>query len=173
MEYSAKFAAVAQMSHNLLDFTVNFCHLAVTNLFIDETLKSLFWIGANYLHPVDLPDTSGLNRRDAIIRRWRAIARRNASARARGEGDSADPQWLWPGEWAHNTCGWGYTGGNRDCGPADELQHGGIYSHPIPPSTSFIIAVSRQHWNLYRLWIACLFWIIVVSRQHETVSLTC
>ncbi|XDV38558.1 hypothetical protein PO909_007932 [Leuciscus waleckii] len=27
----------------------------------DETLKSLFWIGANYHHPIDLTDTTGLN----------------------------------------------------------------------------------------------------------------
>ncbi|ROL45287.1 hypothetical protein DPX16_17898 [Anabarilius grahami] len=44
-------------------------HFAIAPVvFGDKTLKSLFWIWFNYHHPVDLPDTSGLNWRDAIIR---------------------------------------------------------------------------------------------------------
>lgn len=64
MDYAAKFTAVAQMSHNFFTFTEHFCHLVVTS----KTLKSFFWIGANYHYPVDLPDTSGLDWREAIIR---------------------------------------------------------------------------------------------------------
>ncbi|XDV30848.1 hypothetical protein PO909_033682 [Leuciscus waleckii] len=46
----------------------SFYHLAATAPFDDETLKSIFWIGAYYYHPVDLPDTTGLGWREAIIR---------------------------------------------------------------------------------------------------------
>lgn len=53
------------MSHNFFDFTESFCHLAITCPFDDETLKSLFWIGANYHHAVDLQDTTGLYWREA------------------------------------------------------------------------------------------------------------
>lgn len=68
MEYVAKFAAVAQMSHDFLIYTEQFCRLAITCPYDDETLKSLFWIGANYHHQVDLTDTSELDWREAIIR---------------------------------------------------------------------------------------------------------
>lgn len=60
MDYVAKFTAMAQTSHNLLDYIEGFCRLAVNTLFDDETLKSLLWIRVNYNHPVDLPDTTGL-----------------------------------------------------------------------------------------------------------------
>ncbi|ROL32997.1 hypothetical protein DPX16_5892 [Anabarilius grahami] len=43
----------------------------------DETIKSLFWIGASYHHPVDLPDTSGLAWREAIIRCLESICPRS------------------------------------------------------------------------------------------------
>ncbi|KAI2657357.1 DNA-directed RNA polymerase II subunit RPB1 [Labeo rohita] len=33
----------------------------------DATINSLFWIGANYNCPVDLPDTTGLSRREGIL----------------------------------------------------------------------------------------------------------
>ncbi len=33
----------------------------------DATLNSLFWIGANYHRPVDLPDTTGLSWREGIL----------------------------------------------------------------------------------------------------------
>lgn len=56
----------SQSEYNFVTYTEVFCHLAVTSSFDDET-KALFWIGANY-HPVDLPDTFGLNWMDAIIR---------------------------------------------------------------------------------------------------------
>ncbi|ROL05642.1 hypothetical protein DPX16_4860 [Anabarilius grahami] len=43
----------------------------------DETLKSLFWNRANYHHPVDLPDTSGLDWREAIIRCLESVCPRS------------------------------------------------------------------------------------------------
>ncbi|XP_016086355.1 sterol O-acyltransferase 1-like [Sinocyclocheilus grahami] len=39
----------------------DFYLLAVTCPFDDETLKSLFWIGANYHRPIDLPDSMALS----------------------------------------------------------------------------------------------------------------
>lgn len=57
---AAKFSTVAQISHNLLEYTEWFFCLAVTCPYDDKTLKSLFWIGVNYHQPVDLPDTSRL-----------------------------------------------------------------------------------------------------------------
>ncbi|KAL0154679.1 hypothetical protein M9458_048942, partial [Cirrhinus mrigala] len=34
----------------------------------DAAINSLFWIGANYKRPVDLPDTTGLSWRKGILR---------------------------------------------------------------------------------------------------------
>ncbi|ROL41264.1 hypothetical protein DPX16_5373 [Anabarilius grahami] len=42
-----------------------FFHLALTCPFDDESLKSMFWIGVNFHRPVDLPDTTDLNWREA------------------------------------------------------------------------------------------------------------
>ncbi|KAL0185592.1 hypothetical protein M9458_017262, partial [Cirrhinus mrigala] len=42
--------------------------LATMSALHDATLSSLFWIGANYNHPVDLPDTTGLSWREMILR---------------------------------------------------------------------------------------------------------
>ncbi|KAL0163850.1 hypothetical protein M9458_039603, partial [Cirrhinus mrigala] len=33
----------------------------------NTTINSLFWIGANYYRPVDLPDTTGLSWREGIL----------------------------------------------------------------------------------------------------------
>lgn len=55
MDFTAKFAAVAQMSKDFFVFTDQFFRLAITCPYDDETLKSLFWIGANYHRPVDHP----------------------------------------------------------------------------------------------------------------------
>ncbi|ROJ62535.1 hypothetical protein DPX16_21521 [Anabarilius grahami] len=51
-----------------MDYSLQFCRLPVNSTYEDETLRSLFWIGANYHHPVDLSDTKGLSLREAIIR---------------------------------------------------------------------------------------------------------
>ncbi|CAM4732978.1 unnamed protein product [Leuciscus chuanchicus] len=50
MDYAARFTAVSHENTNFLSFT------------------GIFRIGANYHYPVDLPDTSGLNYKEAIIR---------------------------------------------------------------------------------------------------------
>lgn len=72
MNYAAKFAALTRRGQNLMDYTLQFCHLAVRSPFDDETIKTLYWIGANYKHQVDLPDMQGLSWRDAILENvWR------------------------------------------------------------------------------------------------------
>lgn len=67
------FSTVAQITHNFLDFTECFCCLAVTCPYDDETLKSLFWIGANFHHAVQLPDNTALTWKEVIIRYLESI----------------------------------------------------------------------------------------------------
>ncbi|KAL0150420.1 hypothetical protein M9458_054237, partial [Cirrhinus mrigala] len=47
--------------------TPELCSLAMATALDDATVNSLFWIGANYYHPVDLADTTGLNWREEIL----------------------------------------------------------------------------------------------------------
>lgn len=56
MENAARFSAVACERLSLMDFALRFSQLALRMAFDDETLKSLFWIRANYYLPVDIPD---------------------------------------------------------------------------------------------------------------------
>ncbi len=65
---AAKFTALAHKDLPILEYAVEFSQLAVLSAFDDAALNSLFWIWANYHCPVDFPDTTGLNWRDAIIR---------------------------------------------------------------------------------------------------------
>ncbi|KAK2881359.1 hypothetical protein Q8A67_018627 [Cirrhinus molitorella] len=67
MEFAARFIALAQRSQDLEDFVRDFSYFATTTTFDNETLKSLFWIGANSHHSVDLPDTTGLNWRKVNV----------------------------------------------------------------------------------------------------------
>lgn len=48
MDYAAEFTALAREELSFVDYTSCFCQLGHQTLFNDETLKSLFWIGANY-----------------------------------------------------------------------------------------------------------------------------
>ncbi|KAL0190721.1 hypothetical protein M9458_013419, partial [Cirrhinus mrigala] len=50
------------------DYVQEFCRLAMMSGLNDAAINSLFWIGTNYYHPVDLPDTTGLSRREGILR---------------------------------------------------------------------------------------------------------
>lgn len=63
-----QFILVVQESTNLLNFIEKFSHLAATFPLDDENLKTIFWIGVNFHHPVDLPDTIGLDWRETVIR---------------------------------------------------------------------------------------------------------
>ncbi len=62
------FVTLARQNLPLLEYADEFSQLAVLMAFDDMMLISLFWIGANHHQPVDLPDTTGLSWREAIIR---------------------------------------------------------------------------------------------------------
>ncbi len=57
--HAALFTSLARKDLPLLEYVVEFSQLAVLTAFDDAALNSLFWIGANYHCPVDLPDTTG------------------------------------------------------------------------------------------------------------------
>ncbi len=57
----------AEISRWCMEYAHEFCGLAVWAALDNDTLISLFWIGANYHRPVDLPDTTGLSWREGIL----------------------------------------------------------------------------------------------------------
>lgn len=68
MEHAARFTTLARRSQEIEDFGRDFGRFTFTTTFVDEMLKSLFKIGANCHRPIDLPDTTRLNLREAIVR---------------------------------------------------------------------------------------------------------
>lgn len=56
MENAALFTELAHKGLTLLDYTVQFCTVAQWKTLDDGTLKSLYWIEANYHLLIDLPD---------------------------------------------------------------------------------------------------------------------
>ncbi|XDV17551.1 hypothetical protein PO909_023392 [Leuciscus waleckii] len=69
-----QFVPIAQESTEFFSFVVNFIRRAVTSPLNDETLKLLFWIRANFHQATDLPNTDGLNWREAISRHLVSVA---------------------------------------------------------------------------------------------------
>ncbi|KAL0173806.1 hypothetical protein M9458_029774, partial [Cirrhinus mrigala] len=67
MEVAACFSALARRDLPFVEYAREFCGLATMLVLDDATLNSLFWIGANYYHSVDLPDTTGLSWREGIL----------------------------------------------------------------------------------------------------------
>lgn len=59
MEFAAAFSVLTKEGLSFMEYSFQFCQLAQRTTFHDMTLKSLFWIGANYNHSVDLPDIKG------------------------------------------------------------------------------------------------------------------
>lgn len=51
MDLPAQFAALARKGLNFMDCTVEFCRLTILSHYDDETLGSLYWIGAQLLPP--------------------------------------------------------------------------------------------------------------------------
>lgn len=68
MEYAALFTASAREGLLLRDYSLRFSQLAHRTAFNDETLKSLYWIGANYHRPEELPDIKKDTWREAVLR---------------------------------------------------------------------------------------------------------
>ncbi len=64
METAARFSALAHLDLPFVEFSREFCRLAARTALDAAALNSLFWIGANYHRPVDLPDTTGLSWRE-------------------------------------------------------------------------------------------------------------
>ncbi|XDV20061.1 hypothetical protein PO909_025443 [Leuciscus waleckii] len=77
MDDRATFVAIAQEGTEFFSFTENFIRRAVTSSLDDETFKLLFWIGANFHQAIDLPNTDGLNWREAISRCLVSVASRS------------------------------------------------------------------------------------------------
>ncbi|KAI2660142.1 Cytochrome c biogenesis protein CcsA [Labeo rohita] len=61
-------AALARRDLPFVEYAWEFCGLAMRSGLDDATINSLFWIGANYYCPVDLPETTGLSWREGILR---------------------------------------------------------------------------------------------------------
>ncbi len=68
MEVTKLFSALARRDLPFVEYAREFCGLAVCTALDDAKLNSLFWIGANYHSPMDLPDTTGLSWREGILR---------------------------------------------------------------------------------------------------------
>ncbi len=71
------FVFLARKDLPLVEYAVEISQLAILTAFDDAALNSLFWIGANYHHPVDLPNTTGLSCREAIIRCLESVSPRS------------------------------------------------------------------------------------------------
>ncbi len=68
MEDAAGFAALAHLGLPFFEYARDFCGLAAATALEDATLNLLFWLGANYHRPVDLPDTIGQSWREGVFR---------------------------------------------------------------------------------------------------------
>lgn len=86
MDEWAKFIAVPQESHNFLEFTREFVQLAITNSLDDETLRTLFQIGATLNQSINLPDTTK-GRRHLVSGERYVLIRNTARPRARSTSD--------------------------------------------------------------------------------------
>lgn len=64
----SKFINMAQKSHNILEYTRELLWLAIASSLDNETLKTLFQIRVTFNNHIDLPDTTGLNWRENVIR---------------------------------------------------------------------------------------------------------
>ncbi len=94
MEFVDRLTALAHRDLPLTEFVKEFSGLAVWTGFDDATLNSLFWIGANYHRPVDLPDTTGLRWREGILQCLESVllrSRTNPPTAARSSPPSVAP----------------------------------------------------------------------------------
>ncbi len=68
MEFTACAYALSRRNLSFVEFAWEFCGLAVVMELHDTAILHLFRLGANYQHPMDLPDTTGLCWREGIYR---------------------------------------------------------------------------------------------------------
>ncbi len=80
MEVADRFSALACLDLPFVAFAWEFCGIDANTALDDATLNSLFWIGANYHRPVDLPDTPGLSWREGILRCLESVQPRSRSS---------------------------------------------------------------------------------------------
>lgn len=68
MDLAAEFTAFAHEGLPVLEYNVRFCQLTLGSHFDDKTLKSLYWVGANYYNPLDLPEISKGTWREPLLK---------------------------------------------------------------------------------------------------------
>ncbi len=68
MDEHAQFILMAHTTKEPLDFARAFVRLALTSSLEGDVLKTLFRLGISYHQSIELPDTSNLNWKEAIIR---------------------------------------------------------------------------------------------------------
>ncbi|XP_058601096.1 mucin-7-like [Onychostoma macrolepis] len=74
------FSALALRDLLLMEYAQEFCGIVASMALDDATMNSLFWIGANYDRPVDLPDTTGLSWREGILRCLESVRPRSRTS---------------------------------------------------------------------------------------------
>lgn len=82
METAARFAALAHRDLPFVENAWEFCRLAVCRPLDNAMLNLLFWIGANYHHPVDFPDTTGLSWTEGILWYLESILPRSRTSKS-------------------------------------------------------------------------------------------
>ncbi len=68
MEFAAGVLALIRWDLSFTEYTGEFCGLAASTELHDAPILHLFWLGANYHCPMDLPDITGLCWREGIYR---------------------------------------------------------------------------------------------------------
>ncbi len=67
MEVAACIFALSRRDLPVYEYAGEFYRLAAETALDDAVINHLFWLGANYHHPVDLPDTTGLSWREGCV----------------------------------------------------------------------------------------------------------
>ncbi len=67
MEFAACVLALIRRDLSFVEYGGEFCGLAAVAELHDTAILHLFWLGACYHHPMDLPDTTGLCWREGIF----------------------------------------------------------------------------------------------------------
>ncbi len=80
MDVADLFSALARRDLPFGQYAWEFCGLALCTALNDATINSLFWIGANYHRPLDLPDTTGLSWREGILRCLESVQPRSRTS---------------------------------------------------------------------------------------------